>query len=186
MKTLQEAWAWYQSTMKGAKRLAHLSKYWQFIPWESDEVWVRGIRTDNTLQHVEADVMAGDAGQTENGLDDLAVLLLFSVFEANVRNVVESQIRPELALLRHIILKQAGDDVLQSITEGSFYCVLEPFKTHVDNDLIEQVNQVRRYRNWVAHGRQPLRAGEQLPEVQPKDAYQRLSAFLALINSPIK
>ena len=78
MKTLQEAWAWYQSTTKGAKRLAHLSKYWQLIPWESDEVWVRGIRTDNALQHVEADEMAGDADQTENGLDDLAVLLTWA------------------------------------------------------------------------------------------------------------
>jgi hypothetical protein len=37
------------------------------------------------------------------------------------------------------------------VGEGSFFAVLQSYKGPDDN-LIEQVNQVRRYRNWVAHG----------------------------------
>jgi len=42
---------------------------------------------------------------------------------------------------------------------------------------IEEVNQVRRYRNWVAHGRR----AEPAEYVTPPAAYRRLRAFLAAL-----
>lgn len=180
MTTLEDAWAWYQAVKQGAKRLAHLSKYWALLPWGGDESWVRRVENDNVLRHVEGDQLAADAALVQDNLEDLAVLVLFSVFEANVRDIVVSQVQPEVGLLRHPSLKAAGADVLQAVTEGSFFRVIDPFKTSVTNDLIEQVNQVRRYRNWVAHGRRPDNRPDAL--VDPKEAYRRLQAFLAAIQ----
>ncbi len=164
------------------KRLTHLSTHWGHRPERGENPWVDRLTLDNVLRDVDAEQMAREAKKVENELDDLAVLVLFSVFEANVRDLVASQIRPELAQLKHAALKSAGDDVLKAVEEGSFFRVLEPFKPAATPDLVEQVNQVRRYRNWVAHGCRP----EMKPAaaVRPKEAYERLKQFLAVIQPP--
>jgi hypothetical protein len=64
-----------------------------------------------------------------------------------------------------------------SIEQGSFFRVLEPYKD-VDANLVEEVNQVRRYRNWVAHGRRT----DQPAAVDPTTAYGRLKRFLARLD----
>jgi hypothetical protein len=64
------------------------------------------------------------------------------------------------------------------IEQGSFFKVLEPYKD-LDANLIEEVNQVRRYRNWVAHGRRT----EQPSAVSPATAYDRLKRFLDLLGA---
>ncbi len=184
MKTLDEAWAWYRAVAEGAKRLTHLAKFWDGFPWDQEHDWVEQIARDSVLRQVAANQMEKDAQLVTNELDDLAVLLLFSVFEANVRDLVEMQVRPEVDKLLHPALRSAGEDVLQAITEGSFFRVLEPFKSQVSHYLIETVNQVRRYRNWVAHGRRPLKEDEQLASVQPIEAYQRLKRFLEHLAPP--
>ncbi len=62
--------------------------------------------------------------------------------------------------------------------------MLEPFKSQVSHSLIEQVNQVRHFRNWVAHGQRPLKEGEQLATVDPEAAYKRLKTFLERLSVP--
>ena len=47
-----------------------------------------------------------------------------------------------------------------------------------DHDL-EEVNQVRRYRNWVAHGRRAA----QPAAVSPKVAFERLTRFLTIFDA---
>lgn len=180
MTTLDDAWAWYQATSSGAQVVARLAKYWDLMPWEGGEEWIRALARDNLFRHLEAGQLAKDAEQIENGLEDLAILMLFSVFEANVRDLVESDVRPEIEALKHPALRKAGEDVLQAVTEGSFYRVLEPFKSAATNDLIEQVNQVRRYRNWVAHGCRADKKPDAL--VKPREAYKRLKTFLDLLQ----
>jgi hypothetical protein len=61
--------------------------------------------------------------------------------------------------------------------ERSFSRILEIFKG-MDASLVEEANQVRRYRNWVAHGRQ----SDPRAKVIPKVAYDRLSRFLKAIT----
>jgi hypothetical protein len=150
------------------------------LPWE-DDAWAARLAADNVLRHVEADQMAQDAQVVTDELDDLAVLVLFSVFEATVRDLVEAQVAPEVGHLRHAALIKAGKDVLRAIEEGSFFQLLEPYKT-THADLVEQVTQVRRHRNWVAHGRRPDKHPG--PIVRPSDAYQRLKEFLAAVRGP--
>jgi hypothetical protein len=128
--------------------------------------------------------MAAGAERVKKELDDLAILVLFSVFEAVVRDWIESQVKPEVDGLRHPTLVKAGQDVLQAVGEGSFGRLLESYKSPINNDLIEQVNQVRRYRNWVAHGRRPDR--KPAAGVRPDDAYRRLNDFLTVLSSPPK
>jgi hypothetical protein len=49
----------------------------------------------------------------------------------------------------------------------------------MDDDLTAQVNQVRRFRNWVAHGRRDT------PEnnVTPEGAFERLGRYLDLLTA---
>jgi len=75
--------------------------------------------------------------------------------------------------ISHVAIKRAFDDMKEGITHGSFFKVLEPYKDF-DANLIEEVNQVRRYRNWVAHGRRT----EQPAAVNPTTAYGPLKRFL--------
>jgi hypothetical protein len=83
------------------------------------------------------------------------------------------EVEAELPPLHHVAIKRAIAEMKEGIEHGSFFEVLEPYKDF-DADLIEQVNQVRRYRNWVAHGRRT----EQPAAVNPTTAYDRLKRFL--------
>ncbi len=85
---------------------------------------------------------------------------------------MSEKIRPELDALKHPVSQRAAKQVLEQIEEGSFFHVLEPYKPGLA-DLVEQVNQVRRYRNWVAHGKR----GPRPDAVVPTIAYQRLASF---------
>jgi hypothetical protein len=126
---------------------------------------------------LEQETVLRDHDKASEPLADLAVLVLFSVFEAQVRQHVFKQVEEEAGGLRHLSLQHAAQETLQRIGEGSFFRVLEPFKG-IDPDLVEQVNQVRRYRNWVAHGRQ----GERGAAITPDSAFERLGLFLDAIG----
>jgi len=70
---------------------------------------------------------------------------------------------------------------VQEIEHGSFYRVLETFKGN-GAELVEEVNQVRRYRNWVAHGRRTAKPHA----VDPETAFNRLKAFLETLKPASK
>jgi hypothetical protein len=81
--------------------------------------------------------------------------------------------------LTHSLLIKLVDDSIQDVESGSFFRVIEVFKSSETSDLVEEVNQVRKYRNWVAHGRRTDR-----PEaVDPETAFSRLNRFLELIDT---
>jgi hypothetical protein len=109
-------------------------------------------------------------------LDDLAVLVLFSVFEASVRTQAGVDVDRETAQISHVAVREAVKDLQEAIKNGSFAKVIKAFKG-MDMDLTEQVNQVRRFRNWVAHGRRDA------PEnnVASEDALDRLGRYLGLL-----
>jgi hypothetical protein len=68
-------------------------------------------------------------------------------------------------------------DAAQEIEHGSFYCVLQVFKGR-DASLVEEVNQVRKYRNCVAHGRRTAKP----VAVDPETAFRRLKEFLDVLG----
>lgn len=167
--TLDQAFDWYMAAKIMSKSMGRMGlKHWDTLTREgmlSADDQLRLLKSENIVQ------------QAKVVLDDLCVLLLFSVFEAIVRDRVLREVSSQLPPLRHPSIMRAIDAMKTEIEQGSFGRVMEPYKT-LDPTLVEEVNQVRRYRNWVAHGR---RDGEQPASVDPKKAHERLRRFLVLL-----
>ncbi len=171
MGTLDEAYAWYRAARKLTEAMDRLGRnYWAGLPWDG------ALGHDNILRHLEATEIGEMSRTVLENLDDLAVMFLFSAFEGIVRDRALEQIRAELRTTRHPALKQLVKDLNDTIGQGSFYRVLEAYKES-GADLLEEVNQVRKYRNWVAHGRRT----EQPANVTPAVAFDRLNRFLDML-----
>ncbi len=169
MKTLEDAWHWYLCTKRQLQRMARLGRrYWDALPWD------RELGNDNFFRLLNsADVLA-EANASLDHLDDLAIVVLFSVFESIVRDQVAVEVRLESQAITHVALRTAAETAVELIEKGSFDHVLQPYKILVGPNLVEEVSQVRRYRNWVAHGK-----GRDRPAlVDPQTAFERLNAFL--------
>ncbi len=139
MTSLAEAWRWYEAV----RRQATLSRRLVDVHWD-DLPWAGRFGHDAHFRDLDPESVAADAGFVVDELADLAVVVLFSVFEATVQDAVLAAARPEAEQLTHPALRQAAEDVLDWIAEGSFFRVLAPFKADGRADLVEQVNQVRR------------------------------------------
>jgi hypothetical protein len=171
--SLDDAWRWYESARRLARTMQRLGeKHWNNLLRDS------GLGVDNRLHNLTSAEILNDSQTVLDDLDDLCVLLLFSVFESIIRERVLSEVEAEFPPLRHVAIKRAFEEMKDGIEQGSFFRVLEPYK-EINANLIEEVNQVRRYRNWVAHGRRT----EQPAAVNPTTAYERLKRFLEVIGA---
>src|SRR5262249_3280628 len=145
--------------------------HWNNLPWDGD------LGRDNRLRDIEASEILSWVDAVHRDLDDLCVLLLFSVFEAIVRERALADVAAELPSAQHPALQYAISTLNEALEHGSFYKVTEAYK-RLNPDLVEQVNQVRKYRNRVAHGRR----GAPQNDVDPRIAYDRLQRFLDRLN----
>jgi hypothetical protein len=171
---LDDAWSWYVTTRKQMQWFGRLGrKHWDDLPWEGP------LGKDDQLKGLESGAIVEGSKFCLEHLNDFAVLILFSVFESIVRDQVLSDVEDQKARLSHALLIQIVDDAVEEIEHGSFYRVLEVFKGS-DAGLVEAINQVRRYRNWVAHGRRTAKPDA----VDPETAYRRLKRFLDLLTKP--
>ncbi|HEV3167621.1 MAG TPA: hypothetical protein VGZ22_26690 [Isosphaeraceae bacterium] len=175
MTTLDEAWDRYQYTRQLVGLTGRIaSRYWNQLPWDGP------LGRDDQLKELDHHSLTDRAASSLAYLDDLAVLVLFSMFESEIRELMLAQVHPEAEKLTHPALISAAKVAIENIRSGSFYRILEPFKSPETINLIEHVNQVRRYRNWVAHGKR-----EKAPaNVSPQDAYDRLKRLLELLSRP--
>ncbi len=145
--SLDDAWRWYKAAHLMARTLARLGeKHWNDLPWNGD------LGRDSQLIELSSATIIDSSQTVLDDLEDLCVLQLFSVFEATIRERILAEVEAELPALHHVTIKRALGEMKEGIEHGSFFKVLEPYKD-LDANLIEEVNQVRRYRNWVAHGR---------------------------------
>lgn len=173
MRTLDEAWTWYLNARRLLRLIRRIGdRYWPSLPWAEME-------RDENFKALEGEDVARDAAEVLKEFDDVAVFVLFSVFEAMVRDHVGQGVIAEAAEIKHPALARAARELQGSIEEGSFYKnVLDLYKD-LDHDLVERVSQVRAYRNWVAHGRRP---GRRVVNISPRVAYDRLGEFLAFVG----
>ncbi len=161
MMTFDEAWDWYIKTRKQLELLGRIGRrHWDHLPWDGE------LGRDEKLNSVEADDIVADTGFSLNHLDDFAVLILFSAFESILRDRARSEVRKELERLVNPLATRILDEAARDLEQSSIFRVLELYKGQ-DANLVQEVNQVRRYRNWVAHGRQ----GSCPAEVDPESAY---------------
>jgi uncharacterized protein YutE (UPF0331/DUF86 family) len=181
MNSLADAWEWYGATKRNLTRMQRIGgKYWDDPSLKGASLW-----GDDEFKMLASEDVVQETTASLAPIDDLAVVVLFSVFESHVRDYLVQRIKPEAAGLSDPILKQAADDALRGVEEGSFYRrVLEPLKeqSFVSADLVTQVDQVRDYRNWVAHGRRDM----PLNNVTRYAAYDRLKEFLAALGVAVE
>ena len=172
MMNLDDAWNWYVTTRNQLQFFGRLGrKHWDHLPWDGP------LGRDDKLKELESGAIVTGSAFCLEHLDDFAVLILFSVFESIVRDQVLSDVEDEKTRLSHALLVRIVDDSVHDIEHGSFYRVLEVFKGR-DAGLVEEVNQVRKYRNWVAHGRRTARPDA----VDPETAFRRLKKFLDVLG----
>jgi hypothetical protein len=166
--SLEDAWKWYRSVRELTRSMARLGgAYWADLPWDGP------LGRDTRLRDLNPSEILDKATAVLGDIDDLCVLLLFSVFEADCRAHALADVAAELPDAKHPALKQAVKTMNESIESGSFFRILEAYKG-LDANLVEEVNQVRRDRNWVAHGRR----GERPAAVNPQTAFDQLGRFL--------
>jgi hypothetical protein len=181
MKTLADAWNWYVATKKHLELMQRLGqRHWTHPSLEQASIW-----QDDDFKTLESRDIIAETTVSLKPIDNLAVVVLFSVFESRVRDYLIELIGPQAARITDPILREAADDALQGVREGSFYRrVLEPLKKQqrVSASLITQVDQVREYRNWVAHGARDAPTNN----VTPRIAYNRLREFLAALGIAIE
>ena len=182
MRTLGDAWTWYNQNRTLLNLIRRFGdKYWSELPWDG------ALGRDEYFRELEGVQVKAMANSVLAEFDDLAIFVFFSVFESIVRQEVADDLQGEVSGLKHPALKRSAKRMLQNIEEGSFYQnVLELFKIPGQesggmkvNSLVEAVSRVRRYRNWVAHGR---KVREKPDRINPKDAYDILQAFLTYID----
>jgi hypothetical protein len=176
MNTLQSAWSWYESTKSGLRVVSRFArKHWS--SWDSSS----SFHQDQAVRDLDPDQLYTEAEQALEQLDDFAVFVLFSSFESEIRRLLLEVTRQERTAVTHPALVYWMVQAETAIEEGSFFRLLEAMKTSEHLDSIEQVNQIRRYRNWVAHGR----SGKRPESVTPHIAYQRLGRLLQVFRAPI-
>ena len=174
MMDLDEAWQWYSSTRSSLLSFARLGrKHWDHFPEESP-LW-----RDDSFRSLDSERIVQDSELGLEHLRDFAVMIFFSVFESIVRDRVIEQVEEERKTITGELLIGLIDASLRDFRKQRFHSVLEIFKG-IDPGLVEEVNQVRRYRNWVAHGRQSRRPDA----VDPEMAYRRLGRFLEAMTQP--
>jgi hypothetical protein len=127
-----------------------------------------------------ADDIETDTNFCVDHLRDFAILILFSAFESILRDRARSDVQGERDRLDHPLVTRILDDAIQDFEQSSVFRVLEVYKSQ-GADLVEEVNQVRRYRNWVAHGRRD----DPPSGVDPETAYVRLKRFLDQFTEPL-
>jgi hypothetical protein len=125
MKTLAEAWDWYQATRRNLHRMQRLGrKHWKDPTLEGASIW-----QDEQFKLLEAEDIVEETTASLKPIDDLAIVVLFSVFESNVRDHLVAGIKREATPLKDPILKDAAEEAIQGVEEGSFYRrVLDPLK----------------------------------------------------------
>jgi hypothetical protein len=167
IRSIDDAWKWYSDVRTLAYDMKKLARKW------NDPVLQEVLGRDNRLRERTSGELRDRADAILDDLDDLAVLVLFSVFEVTVRDRAKADVDRETAAIRHPAVMRAVRDLKEAIENGSFGRVTDSYKA-MDVDVTEQVNQVRRFRNWVAHGRR----GRPENSVGPDAAMDRLRRYL--------
>jgi hypothetical protein len=184
MKTLVDAWNWYESARTNLDCMRRLGTH----HWADESLKNASIWLDDRFKEVEASDIKRETDLAIKPLEDLGVLVLFSMFEAAVRDHLAEIIKPLTGSLGHPILEHAAEEVLEGIRQGSFANqVLTPLQKQgrITPQLSDKVKQVRDYRNWVAHGKREPRESH-IINLDAKKAFERLKEFLETLGIAVE
>jgi hypothetical protein len=166
MKTLKDAWLWYESARTNLLRMRRLGTH----HWGDESLKNASIWLDDRFKEVEAIDIERETDLAIKPLEDLGVLVLFSVFEAAVRDHLEGIIRPMTGNLGHPILEHAAEKVLEGIKQGSFA-----------NQVLTPLQDQGR----IAHGKREPR-DPSIINLDAKEAFERLKEFLETLSIAVE
>jgi hypothetical protein len=144
IRSLDDAWAWYEAVKTLALAMRSLARIWQDL-WDNPELHEILRRADRLRELTNLD-LSRHAEIIGDDPDDLAVLILFSVFELTVRDHARAAVDRETQTIQHPAVLRAVKDLKDAIENGSFARITESYRT-MDKDLTTQIDQVRKFRN---------------------------------------
>ncbi len=95
IQSLEDAWEWYDAVRMLAQDMLRLA-----AKWDTDEFQAL-VNRENHLRDRAGQELAARSTRILDDLDDLAVLLMFSVFEATVRDRARADVEREADSIRH-------------------------------------------------------------------------------------
>lgn len=117
-------------------------------------------------------------------LADLIVLGLFASFERQLRD----EILDKSSKLREIIPKELGERITtlaqREIERWRIGEIIDLFTFAVDGDVRGRLKQILKYRNWIAHGRNP-NDFPSVPSTDPKTAYETILEFVSQMQGSL-
>lgn len=175
MSSLDEVWDWYQRTKLVFQFASKLSTDWHRLPED-----LAAFR-DDRFKQIDGLLLEQWSTQGSEGLDELAVVRMFASFEAMIRLRLVRDVESESVRLSHPLLRSAAKDLVDQVSRGSLAKVLTSLGA-IDRRLADRVGHIRRYRNWITHGKRPA-AGERFRSLEPRYAYDTLRKFLETFDS---
>ena len=184
MRTLREARDWYESARTNLHRMKRLGSH----HWTDPSLLYSSIWDDERFKQVEAADIERETIRALQPLEDLGILVMFAVFEANVRDHLGKVVAPLVEKLEHPILMDAAVRALDGIRQGSFANkVPTPLQAQnrITPEISDKVKQVRDYRNWIAHGRREPKPSA-IINLTVDEAYDRLKGFLDTLGIAVE
>lgn len=160
---LDRVWSWYESVCDSISAAAYLVEN---APGR--------IPPSLKFADLAPEAALDTLGQTQKEIEDHAVLALFAVFERSILDHLVSTARNVEGRLASALERRMVSEGLKDLDRWRLGDVLDVYKVRIDSRLVGDVKQVKRYRDWVAHGRRsPVPT-----QMNPKTAYDRLSEFV--------
>ena len=122
IRSLEDANEWYNAVKQLALDMQHLASRCDESEWEAV------MRRDNRLGTRSAAELNKMAEIVLGDLDDLAVLVLFSVFEATVRTQAVTDVDRQMEGINHVAIVKAVENLKDAIKNGSFAKVTGAYK----------------------------------------------------------
>ncbi len=109
-------------------------------------------------------------------LDEVAIIVLFAAFEAEVREHLEGIIRDAKLSATHASTLNWFEQAERELARGGIQSIVGRARLGADKHgrLSARFARLNRYRNWVAHGRRALRPDDRSPD----DVYADLADLL--------
>ena len=173
IRTLDDAWKWYTAVDRLARNIRRMAaNYW-------DRQEVSDILThDSIFRNRNSAAIQDNANRVLEDLEDLAVMVLFTIFEAEVRSIAQVDVERLRREMSHPAMIIASRDLEDAIRRGSFRKITAAYRP-MDVDLTAQIDQIRDFRNWVGHGRRD--AAKNL--TNPASAIERMRDYVdKLVN----
>lgn len=109
-------------------------------------------------------------------LDDLFVLALWATFERCIRDYLQVKGEKLKAVSPTTLAEPLYEHFYDEVEYWKPYDMLDMLKTTLSSTLLGHARQVVKYRDWVAHGKNPKKLPSAM--IKPSEAYKTLNGIV--------